>query len=233
MRQREARFASLALLCWAFPLALRALPHTPGHDGVRQILPAFGSLALLAGLGVGARPPLRSRCLVIAALVEGAISIAVMMPVPLSYFSPAVGGLPGAALLGFEPTYYWDTLTPDVLAWVNEQTKPGRSIAFLGAPTSYYFLKRSGQLRPVAVPFDERFPWQWYLVQNRPGAMDAVDRVLIARYGHRRRLLVKLGVPLVWAFDRGEMEEIEREKGSISPERARAGLGAMNRHVIQ
>lgn len=47
---------------------------------------------------------------------------ALMMPVPLSYFSPAVGGLPGAAFIGFEPTYYWDTLTPGVLGWVNEQT---------------------------------------------------------------------------------------------------------------
>ena len=36
---------------WAFLMLLRALPHTPGHDGVRLFLPAFGVLALLAGLG--------------------------------------------------------------------------------------------------------------------------------------------------------------------------------------
>ena len=183
VRQRGARLTSLAVLCWVFPLFLRALPHTPGHDGVRQILPAFGTLALVAGLGVSARPGLRSQCLVMAAVLEGAVSIAIMMPVPLSYFSPAVGGLPGAAYVGFEPTYYWDTLTPDVLGWVNEHTAPGRSIAFLGAPTSYYYLKDSGQLRPVAIPFDRSLPWQWYLVQNRPGVMDALDRALIIRYG--------------------------------------------------
>ena len=36
---------------WTFLMLLRALPHTPGHDGVRLFLPAFGVLALLAGLG--------------------------------------------------------------------------------------------------------------------------------------------------------------------------------------
>ena len=40
---------------WAFLMILRALPHTPGHDGVRLFLPAFGILALLGGLG--ARSP--------------------------------------------------------------------------------------------------------------------------------------------------------------------------------
>ena len=223
VRERGDRLASLAMLCWAFPLVLRALPHTPAHDGVRQILPAFGILALVAGLGVSARPSLRSRCLVMAAVLEGAVSIAVMMPIPLSYFSPVVGGLPGAAAIGFEPTYYWDTLTPDVLGWVNEHTDPGRSIAFMGTPTSYYYLKQSGRLRPPAIPFDRGLPLQWYLVQNRPGVMDAMDRALIDRFGRRRRLLSKLGVPLVWAFERSEMEAISPENGSISSKRARAG----------
>jgi hypothetical protein len=220
LRASGERLASLAALCWLFPLVLRALPHTPAHDGVRQMLPAFGCLALMAGLGVSTLPSLRIRCLVTAAITEGAVSIAVMMPVPLSYFSPVVAGLPGAARLGFEPTYYWDTLTPGVLAWVNEHTTPGRSIAFLGAPASYYYLKQSGQLRPVAIPFDQSLPWQWYLVQNRPGAMDAIDRSLINHYGQRRRLLSKLGVPLVWAFERGEMEAVARDRASTSSGRA-------------
>ena len=32
-----------------------------------------------------------------------------MMPVPLSYYSPLIGGLPGAAAIGMEPTFYWDS----------------------------------------------------------------------------------------------------------------------------
>jgi hypothetical protein len=184
---------------------------------VRQILPAFGALALVAGLGVPERPGVWSRRLISAAILEGAVSIAVMMPVPLSYFSAAVGGLPGATRLGFEPTYYWDTLTPGVLNWVNRQTAPGRSIAFSGTPFSYFYLRESGKLRPVAWPFDRSLPWQWYLVQNRPGAMDSLERTLIARYGNRRKLFVKLGVPLVWAFERGEVDAVAIEVGKAKP----------------
>ncbi len=212
-RNPADRFATLAVISWLFLLVLRALPHTPAHDGVRQILPAFGALALVAGLGVPDRPVLWLKGLISAAILEGAVSIAVMMPVPLSYFSPAVGGLPGATWLGFEPTYYWDTLTPGVLDWLNRQTAPGRSIAFSGTPFSYFYLKKTGQLRPVALPFDRSLPWQWYLMQNRPGGMDSLDRALIARHGDRRRLLVKLGVPLVWAFERGEVEAVAVEVG--------------------
>ena len=80
-------------------MTLRALPHTPGHDGIRQFLPAFGMLALLAGLGaesVRSRLGTWGKALIFLATVEGALSVGLMMPVPLSYYSPLVGGLPGA-----------------------------------------------------------------------------------------------------------------------------------------
>ena len=38
-------FAELIALHWAFLLALRAMPHTPGHDAERQFLAAFGNAA--------------------------------------------------------------------------------------------------------------------------------------------------------------------------------------------
>ena len=133
---------------------------------------------------------------------------------PPSYFSPAVGGLPGAARLGFEPTYYWDTLTPGVLDWVNRHTAPGRSITFMGTPFSYYYLKQSGQLRPAAFPFNT-FPSVAVVSDAEPPGGDGFRwTALIARHGHRRRLLTKLGVPLVWAFDRGEVEATAAEIGS-------------------
>ena len=176
VRGHAPKFTSLAVLCWVFPLVVRRCRIRRVMTVSARFSPRLDRWRWWPASGSARRPSLRSKCLVMAAVLEGAVSIAVMMPVPLSYFSPAVGGLPGAALIGFEPTYYWDTLTPEVLSWVNEQTAPGRSIVFLGAPASYYFLKQSGQLRPVAIPFDRSLPWQWYLMQNRPGAMDAMDR---------------------------------------------------------
>ena len=47
--------------------------------------------------------------------------------------------------------------------------------------------------------------------------MDSLDRALIARHGKRRRLLVKLGVPLVWAFERGEVEAAAMEVEKATP----------------
>ncbi len=61
---------------WTFLVVLRAMPHTPGHDGVRLFLPAFGLLALLGGLG--ARFLLDhwgkwAKLAIFAALIEGIV----------------------------------------------------------------------------------------------------------------------------------------------------------------
>ncbi len=200
------RLASLATIHWIFLLVLRALPHTPGHDGVRQFLPAFGCLALVAGLGVAwaiERWPSFSKAAALLALAEGVVSTFLAMPVPLSYFSPLVGGLPGATRLGMEPTYYWDALTPDCLRWINKHTNRSRTILFSATPASYFHLRKSGKLLPGAYPYDSR-EWQWYILQNRPGALDELDHVLVARHGPTAVISSHAGVPLIWAFRRSE-----------------------------
>lgn len=208
-RGRSEPFGMLVLIHAAFLLALRAMPHTPGHDGVRQFLPAFGCLAVLSGLGAAAtldRLGRWARPLLAASLVEGAASVALMMPVPLSYYSPLVGGLPGAAKLGMEPTYYWDALSDDALVDLDRRTPPGRAIFFVANPVAWYY-RESGRLgaevysRPGQVP-------AWYVLQNRPGAMGDGERALVARLGSDPRYVLarKLGVPLVWAFPAAEVE---------------------------
>ena len=194
--------AVLAVVNWAFLLTLRALPHTPGHDGVRQFLPAFGCLALVAGLGAACAVEWWGRwgkALVGAAIVEGAVSVAVMMPVPLSYFSPIVGGLPGAAKLGMEPTYYWDALSRESLDRLDSITPRDRSVRFATFPTSWLYLKWTRAIRFHLFPVD-RQPPAWYVVQNRPGEFDNVHRRLVRELGPKHVLVEKFGVPLVWAF---------------------------------
>src|SRR5262249_11327742 len=90
-RWKSEPFGLLAAGHLAFLLALRALPHTPGHDGVRQFLPAFGILAVLAGLGAHSimeRFGRLARVAIVAAMAEAAVGLALILPVPLSYFSP-------------------------------------------------------------------------------------------------------------------------------------------------
>jgi 4-amino-4-deoxy-L-arabinose transferase-like glycosyltransferase len=210
-RCRAEPFGLLVAGHWAFLLALRALPHTPGHDGVRQFLPAFGLLAAMAGLGAASaveRLGRWGRWLCAAALAEAAVGVAVMMPVPLSYYSPLVGGLPGATALGMEPTYYWDALTDDARAWLRDHTGPGQKVRFATFPTSWLYLRDRGEIPPPLLPNDPGV-WPWYVVQNRPGAFSPVDRALAAR-GRPAYVVRKLGVPLLWVFPYGEVESLLR-----------------------
>ena len=189
-----------------FFLTLRALPHTPGHDGVRQFLPAFGGLAALAGLGIGPRAASSraatrrlARLLTGLTLAELGLSLAVMMPTPLSYYSPLVGGLPGATKLGFEPTYYWDALDEEALTFLNENTPPPYTVAFASFPTSWLYLHDMGHLKPepwTPLVGPDRPP-RWKVIQNRPGSMSAADRRLVSQH-QAAYVHSKLGVPLLW-----------------------------------
>ncbi len=214
---RHWRSESIGVLIaghWVFLMILRALPHTPGHDGVRLFLPAFGMLALLSGLG--ARFLLEvwkrwAKVMVTAALLEGAVSIIVMMPVPLSYFSPIVAGLPGATALGMEPTYYWDALSPEARRWLAEHTAPGRTIAFSTFPQSWLYLRRIGELPRQLEHIDGVGQAQWIVMQNRPGSFSRGDRTLVGE-GRPAYTVTKLGVALVWIFPFSEYERLEETR---------------------
>jgi Dolichyl-phosphate-mannose-protein mannosyltransferase len=202
-RRLGERLEVLAVINLVFLLILRALPHTPGHDGVRQFLPAFGILALVAGLGTAHlvnRFGNWGRSAVVLALIEGALSIALMMPVPLSYFSPICGGLPGAVWLGMEPTYYWDALTDDAQGWINRHTARGRTIRFSAVTHQYFYLHSSSRLNPEALFLPLFGGVDGYIVRNRPWSWYELDRRLIARFGPRRVISAMGNVPVRWAF---------------------------------
>jgi hypothetical protein len=219
-RARSEPFGILAVGNWAFFLVLRALPHTPGHDGVRQFLPAFGCLALVAGLGAASaieRFGRLGKIAIVAALVEGATSIALMMPVPLAYYSPLVGGLPGATALGMEPTFYWDALSPEALDWINGHTGPDEKVKFATDPTSWLYLRQTGRLKPNLFLW-ERGHYVWYVLQNRPGAFWPLDWALV-EHGKPAFVVTKFGVPLVWIFPYAEVERLRDENTGAADSR--------------
>ena len=205
---RSQRLGMLFVAHWLFLLVLRALPHTPGHDGERQFLAGFGCLSLVAGLGgawLADTLGRWGRAVVAGSLVEGLVAIALVMPIPLSYYSPLVGGAPGASKLGMEPTYYWDALTDEALAWLRAHTGPNEKILFPSSPSIWRYLVRTNKL-PQGALFQVPGRPVWYVLQNRPGAFEAVDRDLVARVGPRHVLVEKQGVPLIWAFPYAEFE---------------------------
>jgi hypothetical protein len=176
-------------LHFATLMIVRALPGAPPHDGVRLFLPALGFWCVLAGLGaqvvfdaVG-RVRMRTarvaaRAAAIAALFSSAVSVARYYPQTLSHYSVVVGGLRGAASKGMEPTYWWDALDNDVLGWLHRRTDPDRAIAF--SSTTMGPLHALGRLRPSTVD-PSTTPFQWYVLQNRPGMFSRIDRALMRR----------------------------------------------------
>jgi hypothetical protein len=129
-RARSAPDELIWTLSWSVLIFVRALPNSPGHDVERLILPSLASLSVLAGLGVGCLADRLAfgRLVVVApaiaalAMGESMEGIAQTYPYNLSFYNLAVGGLPGAERLGFEETYYWETLGPEFLDWVRQQS---------------------------------------------------------------------------------------------------------------
>jgi hypothetical protein len=216
---RQAKSEPLGLLIlghWAFLLILRAMPHVPGHDGIRLFLPAFGMLALACGLGASSwveRLGNWGKGLVLLAIAEGLVSLAVMMPVPLSYYSPLVGGLPGATARGMEPTFYWDSLDRETIDWLNRHTPPDAKIKFATEPTGWIELQQRGIMKR-GLYFYEPGYYLWYVVQNRPGSMSPLDRALI-RDKTPSRVVSKFGIPLIWVFPFQDVIDRQREQEAL------------------
>jgi hypothetical protein len=221
------RVGTMLLGCWAFFMVLRALPDAPGHDGERQFLAGFVFLACLAGLGftviqawlerVATRRVAQTLAIatVASALGAGAWSTWRYHPLQLSYYNIFIGGLSGAYRAGMEPTFYWDAVTPDVRAWLNEHTEPGDSVGFAFPAVTFEYLHRWGMLQPSPLSVSGRPP-RWYVVMNRPGLLRYYPKGL-GQYllDHGRVVFVKsLGVapdvPLVAIFSGEEALAADR-----------------------
>ena len=95
----------------------------------RLILPSLASLSVLAGLGVsflcrqvhGKKMAPVAPAVAALAIGECALGIVQCYPYTLSYYSPVVGGPPGARRLGLESTYYWETLGPEFYSWLRHR----------------------------------------------------------------------------------------------------------------
>lgn len=107
----------VVLATLAFPVLLFCVPGVAVYDGARLFLVAFPLWAILVGRGgaaawdwLGGRK-LFARVVAVVALVGTQLgSMFALHPCYLSDYSFAVGGLPGAVALGFEPTYWGDSI---------------------------------------------------------------------------------------------------------------------------
>lgn len=119
-----------------FILILFSWPGTPVYDGVRLFLMVFPLWAIWVGVGArrlirwcggeepcpqhSRQPPLPRRRTVVgivgAFVALQALGLVLYHPCQLSYYNLLVGGLPGANRLGFETTYWGDSVREPLLA---------------------------------------------------------------------------------------------------------------------
>ncbi|MGE5191636.1 MAG: ArnT family glycosyltransferase [Deltaproteobacteria bacterium] len=159
----------LLLGCGVFPLVVFSIPGVAVYDGERLFSTGFTLWAGFIGRGAeSARLWLSSRGSPRAVALAGALFFAAqgyglvaLAPCWLSYYNLAVGGLPGAAKLGLEVSYWGDGVTRTLLEQTADRLPEGESLAVL--PTLYPGQWNEVRLQsPVLrkqklrlVPFDE------------------------------------------------------------------------------
>ncbi len=119
----------------AFLLAIFAWPSTPVYDGARLFLMVFPLWAVSVAMGskwIVDHPKLRRfslstrwGCVGLLLAFQG-VGLLVYHPCQLSHYNLLVGGLRGADRLGFEVTYWGDSLTEPVLAEASKYATGGK-----------------------------------------------------------------------------------------------------------
>lgn len=144
LKWREAdSLGGLLFLNALVPLVALATGKSMVYDNERLLMHVFPFLAALAGMGFGwivigiqqAVGPMRKArwaapvtvLATLLAFLPQSIDLIRLYPHLLSYYSENVGGIPGAARLGLETTYWCETYAA-ALPYLNEHAKPGDMI---------------------------------------------------------------------------------------------------------
>jgi 4-amino-4-deoxy-L-arabinose transferase-like glycosyltransferase len=135
----RSRREQLILACMLFPLFVFSVPGVAVYDGERLFSFVFPLWAVLIGRGAAAawnwgvaRFSTRVATWGLAGLfLMQSYGIWGFGPCWLSYYNLAAGGLPGAARLGLEPSYWGDGVTRKLLAAAAEQVPAGGTVAVL------------------------------------------------------------------------------------------------------
>ncbi len=189
------RIGTLVMASGLLPLVVVALPMVPKYDGVRLFMPAFPFVACLAGAGGARLWDWRGRLgkvIVAALLALNAAALLSTHPYELSYYNCLVGGAWGANKLGFETTYWGDTVNQQVIKYVNQHCPDGSRVTSEPPHTELI-----GALPGL------RSGLRWVPTWNR-GRRNADFVILFPRQGHLSGAaleLLKTGKPIKkWSY---------------------------------
>lgn len=205
--------ALLWLLCVLMCYAPWWSPSTPIFGGTKHWMTAYPFLCLFAGAGFAAAarqlaelwPRLRS----VAPLLASSVLVAPLVmtlhsePWGLSFYTPLVGGAPGAADLGLNRTF-WGYTTGSVAAFINEQAPPRASIFVHDtALSSWEMFKTDGRIR-ADLRGTEGIQGTSLALYHHEQHMGRVEYQTWVDYGHAAPAVVAGldGVPIVWVYQR-------------------------------
>jgi len=171
------------------PIAVFSVPGVPVYDGVRMFLMSFPFWAMLVGVGAAdvvrrlePRLGLRGAVAAVSIFVAmQAVGVVRYHPFQLSYYNMLVGGLRGAVRLGFEATYWGDSVTPQLIDRWSAHAPP-RSCAVL-APTlhdgqPHLYATASTQRRRQRIESSLKAACGYVIVYNRRAYLDDVRELV-------------------------------------------------------
>ncbi|HEU4577562.1 MAG TPA: glycosyltransferase family 39 protein [Polyangiaceae bacterium] len=213
---------SLWLLCMLASYSFWWSTSTPIFGGTKHWMPAYPFLALFAGAGFAllqralarwlerawAGRFVRYRPLAEAALGASLLSAPLLMtwhshPWGLSFYTPLVGGAPGAATLGLNRTF-WGYTTGALQSDINELAGPDARVYIHDtAMDSFKMLQRDGRLRGDLKPWTT-VSGSALALYHHEQHMSRVEHMIWVDYGTVAPVRVGGldGVPVVYLYQR-------------------------------
>jgi hypothetical protein len=135
----------------------------------------------------------------------------------------AIGGPAGADRLGFEPTYYWETLGPEFFTWLRQlAAREPVELHFPFGLLNIILLREWGKFPSgVKVVLLEPSSHPYYVLQRNPGTFSPYDWWL-ERHGHPVYAIARQGVDLLRVYRFEELAQAcrltEGQAGVVEPE---------------
>ncbi len=213
---REERFL---LVNAFFPFLILIPDGAKKYDGIRQMLPAYPFIVLVAAIGLRSfiehMKLFRKTATVIVTLImlatvyQGIIRI---HPYQASYYNELVGGIAGAKRMGFE-TDYWASPYLGILPWMNQH----KMSTFCVCPTTnpFYYYLAMGYLESGVVFDAAPETCDYLIVLMRQGYIYQYPNVVKLMNQNPYEYAVSIdSVPLVaaYAVPKGSMDLFSRDK---------------------
>ena len=219
-RGDQARLLPWVVLAFLLPCAL---PSVGKYDGVRLFLTGIAFSAVMAGIGLSELARMLHRrwggplgTLPVCAFALGAAHCLSVYPHFLSYYSDLVGGVRGAQAMGFETTYWGESLTPRLFEKAHEEIGIHR-LAVAPVGDNVRALSKNMGLLPKDMELvnPEGEPFDALALLCRQGMFSPEDWWL---YRHARPLLKTeiSGIPLVILVSEDEVRRAQAESAPLT-----------------